>query len=110
MATYVPTQLRATIALTTAAVDMVKPASLHTSIVRTFIVQANVAARTVTLNMATSTADAAATRFVDAYPLTANVPWIVNGWFVCDTTTWMVGLASNAVSTVMFSASGYDYS
>jgi hypothetical protein len=33
----------------------------------------------------------------------------VNGWFVCDTTTWMVGLASNAGSTVMFSASGYDY-
>lgn len=110
MATYVPTQLKATTALTTSAADLVKPASSHTSIVRTFIVQANTSGRTVTLNMATSTADAAATRFVDAYALTANVPWINNCYLVCDTTTWMVGLASHAGSTVMFSASGLDYS
>ena len=110
MATYIPTVLRATIALTTAAVDMVKPASAHVSIVRTLIVQANTSGRTVTLNMATSTADAAATRFVDAYALTANVPWVNNVYLVCDTTTWLVGLASHAVSTVMFSASGLDYS
>jgi len=110
MATYAPSQLRATIALTASAADLVKPLLAHTSIIRTFVVQANVASRTVTLDMATSTADAAATRIVDAYALTANVPWIVNGWFVCDTTTWLVGLASAAGSTVMFSASGYDYS
>lgn len=109
MATYVPTQLKATTALTTSAADLVKPAAAHTSIIRTFIVNANTTARTVTLDMATSTADAAATRFVDAYALTANVPWIVNGWLVADTTTWLVGLASAAGSTVMFSASGYDY-
>jgi hypothetical protein len=110
MATYVPTQLKATTALTASAADLVKPAASHTSIVRTFVVQANTAARTVTLNMATSTADAAATRFVDAYALTANVPWINNCWLVADTTTWLVGLASAAGSTVMFSAWGYDYS
>lgn len=110
MATYVPTQLKATTALTTSAADLVKPASLHTSIIRTMIINANTTARTVTLNMATSTADAAATRFLDAYALTANVPFIFNGWLVADTTTWLVGLASHAGSTVMFSASGYDYS
>jgi hypothetical protein len=110
MAVYVPTQLRPTIALTASAQDLVKPAAAHTSIVRSFVVQANTAARTVTLDMATSTADAAATRFVDAYALTANVPWIVNCYLVADTTTWLVGLASNAGSTVMFSAWGLDFS
>jgi hypothetical protein len=103
-----PSQLRATIALTASAQDLVKPVAAHTSIIRTFVVQANTTARTVTLDMATSTADAAATRIVDAYALTANVPWINNVWWVCDTTTWLVGLASAAGTTVMFSASGYD--
>lgn len=110
MATYTPVQLKATTALTTSAADIVKPAGGITAIIRTFVVQANTTARTVTLDMATSTADAAGTRIVDAYALTANVPWIVNGWFVCDTTTWLVGLASAAGSTVMISCSGYNYS
>lgn len=109
MATYTPSQLVGVQALTASAADLVKPATNHTSIIRTFIVNANTGSRTVTLDMATSTADAAATRIVDAYALTANVPWIVNCWLVCTTTTWLVGLASAAGSTVMFSASGYDY-
>lgn len=110
MATYVPSQLKATTALTGTPTDLVKPVAAHISIIRTMVIQANAAARTVTLDMATSTADATATRIVDAYALTQNVPWFINGWLVADTTTWLVGLASAAGSTVMFSASGYDYS
>ncbi len=106
--TLTPSQLLGVLALTASAQDIVKPASLHTSIIRTLITQANTTARTVTYDMATSTADAAATRIVDAYALTVNVPWILNMWLVCTTTTWLVGLASNAGSTVMCSASGYD--
>lgn len=106
--TLTPSQLVGVLALTTLPQDIVKPADAHTSIIRTLIVQGNTAARTVTLDMATSTDDAAATRIVDGYPLTINIPWITNFWLVCTTTTWLVGLASDAGSTVMISASGYD--
>lgn len=109
MATYTPSQLRAPLALTTSAQDIVKPASLHTSIIRTLIVQANVASRTFNAGMNTSTADTAALRIFDAFPLTANVPFIFNGWLVADTTNWLTAVASAAGSSVMIQASGYDY-
>jgi hypothetical protein len=109
MATYAPSQLRAPLALTTSAQDIVKPASAHHSVIRTLIVQANASSRTFNAGMNTSTADSAALRIFDTYSLTINIPSIFNLWLVADPTNWLTALASAAGSTVIMSASGYDY-
>lgn len=111
MAAYTPAQLSKPVAMATSTADLVKPSAGVTGIIRTMIVQAPTA-QTVTLAIHTTTADSAPTRITDAYPITANVPWINNGWTVVENNTgasaWLMGKAS--ATTVIFAAWGYNYS
>lgn len=104
MAAYVPATLRTPTALTASAVKVIDPASV-TAVVRTFNVSASAASKTFTIAQGT---DAAGTRIFDAVALTANVPYIQNGWWVIEDASFWEVKASDTVP--VFGAWGYNYS
>lgn len=76
-------------------------------IVRTFVIETVTAARTVTLQQGATAADTAAQRIFDAYALTANVPFIQNGWWVVVNNDYFQGFANAA--DIGGAAYGYTY-
>lgn len=76
-------------------------------IVRTCVIETVTAARTVTLQQGATAADTGAQRIFDAYPLTANVPFLLNGWYVVVNNDYFQGFANAA--DVGGAAYGYTY-
>lgn len=77
------------------------------SIVRTFLIETITAARTVTIQQGVTAADTAAQRLFDAYPLTANQPFIQNGWWVVINSDYFQGFANS--TDIGGAAYGYTY-
>jgi len=63
------------------------------------------AARTVTVEQGSTAADTASQKIVDAYTLTANVPWDKNGWYTVQNNDYFEGFANN--TDVVGAAYGY---
>lgn len=103
MATYTPKTLAAHAALS-ATTATIYTATAVTGIVRTIHIQAPSAARTFTMSQG---ADAAGTRWFDAYALTSNVPFIVNGWY--GITASGIVAANGSTTAVTGSLHGYEY-
>lgn len=66
------------------------------------------AARAVTLEIGAVAADTAAQKILDAYVLTVNVPYVLNGWYVARVNDYVEGYSNNTDTVGM--ASGYSYS
>lgn len=66
------------------------------SVARTVIIETVTAARTVTLQQGVTAADTAAQRIFDAVSLTANVPYIINGWYAIPNSDYFQGFANAA--------------
>lgn len=64
-------------------------------IVRTAIFNTPTAARVVTLEQGSVAADTVAQKILDAYPLGASVPFIMNGWFTVQNNDYFEGFANN---------------
>lgn len=64
-------------------------------IVRTTIINTATAARTVTIEQGATAADTAAQKIVDAYALTANVPYVLQGWFTIQSNDYWEGFANS---------------
>ena len=75
---------------------------------RTYPVGKAPAARTVTLQQGATAADTAAQRIFDAYALTANVPFVQNGWYTVQNNDYFQGFANN--TDIIGAAYGYVYS
>ena len=63
-------------------------------IVRTNIFS-SAAARAITVEQGSTAADTAAQKVLDAYVLTVNVPYILNGWFTVQNNDYWEGFANN---------------
>lgn len=74
---------------------------------RTVIIETPTAARTVTIQQGATAADTTAQRIVDAYALTANVPYILNGWYVVPNNDYFQGFANN--TDINGGSYGYTY-
>jgi hypothetical protein len=77
-------------------------------IVRTTVIETVTAARTVTIQQGATAADTAAQRIYDAYALTANVPFVLNGWITVQNSDYFEGFANAA--DIGGAAYGYSYS
>lgn len=77
------------------------------SIVRTAVIETVTAARTVTIQQGVTAADTAAQRLFDAYPLTANVPFLLNGWYVVINSDYFQGFANS--TDIGGAAYGYTF-
>jgi hypothetical protein len=109
MATYTPVALIPFSSFSTAGVYTASSAAT-TGIIRTITFDTTSAAQTVTVTL--QGADAAATRLLDAYALTASVPAIFNGWWVQPVTAVsLIGVKTNAaaLSVVTGTVGGYAY-
>jgi len=108
MAVYTPKTLVAITQLTNAAADVYTQPGATTTIVRTIWAQANSSGKTVTVSFG---ADAAATRIIDAFALTANVPQLWNGWWVIATgsTSHTIQAFASANTAVNIILGGYEY-
>lgn len=81
-----------------------------TGIIRTITADTSAASQTLTVTL--NGAVVAATKLIDAYSLTANVPAIFNGWWVQPVTAAsLIGMLSNAtaLSIVTGTIGGYAY-
>lgn len=110
MATYTPKQLIVPKVLGNGAGNISTwryQATAVTGVARTVIVETPTAARTVTLQQGPTAADTAAQRLLDAYPLTANVPYQLNGWIVIPASDYLQGFANN--TDITGGAYGYEY-
>jgi hypothetical protein len=114
MATYVPAQLIATKAFGNGAANIATWRKQNTAgagtfdVHRTLVVNTPTAARTVTVQQGATAADTTAQRLLDAYALTANVPYISNWWIAIPNNDYFEGFAN---STDINGASyGYTYS
>lgn len=76
-------------------------------VVRTVVVNTPTAARTVTVEQGSTAADTAAQKILDAYALTANVPYILNGWFTVQNNDYFEGFANAA--DIVAAAYGYTF-
>ena len=76
-------------------------------VVRTCIFN-SVSARAITVEQGSTAADTAAQKILDAYVLTVNVPYILNGWFTVQNNDYFEGFANN--TDVVAAAYGYTYS
>lgn len=106
MATYTPAAVVGMTSLTaTPGTSVLTGSGGTTYIVRTFHIDSS-AARNFTISIG---ADAAGTRLWDAYVLTANIPYIANGWWVKAGAGAHDIDASCSATTVTLLASGYTY-
>lgn len=76
-------------------------------IVRTAIFSTPTAARTVTVEQGSTAGTTVAQRIVVDYALTANVPYILNGWFTLINNDYFEGYANN--TDINGAAYGYTY-
>jgi hypothetical protein len=107
MATLTPKVLIPTGAFTSAASTYVSPSGGY-GVIRTIAACAQAASKTLTVALG---ADAAGTRLLAAVALTANVPYILNGWFITPTNSaHAIDATSNATGTdCIGNISGYEY-
>lgn len=103
MAVYTPKALVEQVALTTSNATYYT-ATAVTGIARTIQFSTPSAAKTVTLSLK---ADAAGTRILEAYALTANVPTILNGWWVITASATVQALVSATAASL--GIYGYEY-
>ena len=75
-------------------------------VVRTNIFS-SAAARAITLAQGSTAADTAAQKILDAYVLTVNVPYLLNGWYTVQNSDYWEGYANN--TDVVAAAYGYTY-
>jgi hypothetical protein len=76
-------------------------------IARTIIVDTPTAARTVTIQQGATAADTSTQRLLDAYALTANVPYILNAWITIQNSDYLEGFANS--TDIVGAAYGYTY-
>lgn len=74
-------------------------------IVRTNIFNTATAARTITVEQGSTAADTAAQKILDAYPLSANQPYVLNGWFTVQNNDYWEGFANS--TDIVGAAYGY---
>lgn len=105
MATYTPAVLRTPTAITATFAKVIDLAT--DSIVRTFNFNVLTTAHSVYLSQGTG---GEGTAILQSYLLTANVPYIVNGWyFVPEANFWETKADSVATNAPAFGAWGYTY-
>lgn len=103
MATYTPKALATQVALAASSTAVYTPSGV-TGVIRTIQVETTGSGKTFTLSFGT---DGAGTRLYDAYALTANIPFVQNGWWVVAT-----GVAVNlycAATPVNGGVYGYEF-
>src|ERR1035437_1019443 len=107
MATYTPAPLHTSGNITQlgSSAGTIYTATGVVAILRTILAECATATHTFTLSIGT---DGSGTRLFDAYPLTANVPAIFNGWWVVASAGIIQAFASAATS-VNLQLSGYTY-
>lgn len=76
-------------------------------VVRTIVADTPTAARTLTIEQGSVAADTVAQKILDAYALTANVPYVLNGWFTVQNNDYFEGYANN--TDINGAAYGYTY-
>ncbi|MFL5309496.1 MAG: hypothetical protein ACJ79H_03475 [Myxococcales bacterium] len=76
-------------------------------VVRTLIINTPSAARTATIEQGSVAADTVAQKILDAYALTANVPYVLNGWITVQNNDYFEGFANN--TDINGAAYGYTY-
>ena len=114
MAAYVPVTLITAKAMGNGAANIATWRYQNTGgagtfgIVRTAIFNTPTAARTVTVEQGSTAADTVAQKILDAYALTANVPYVLNGWFTVQNNDYFEGYANN--TDINAAAYGYTYS
>lgn len=112
MATYIPATLITAKAMGNGAANIGTWRYQNTGgagtfgIVRTAIFN-SAAARAVTVEQGSTAADTAAQKILDAYVLTVNVPYILNGWFTVQNNDYFEGFANN--TDVIAGAYGYTF-
>ena len=108
MATYTPKTLVGPAAALTSAVSAYVSPVGTVGIIRTISAVSPVGSKTLTVSLG---ADAVGTRFINAQALTANVVFIVNGWWVtAANNAHAIDATSNATGTdCIASISGYEY-
>ncbi len=67
----------------------------------------SVSARAVTVEQGSVAADTAAQKIIDAYILTVNVPFLLNGWYTIINNDYWEGFANN--TDVVAASYGYTY-
>ena len=103
MATYTPKALVEQVALTNSNATYYTATGV-TGIARTIQFSTPSSGKTVTLSLK---ADAAGTRILEAYALTANVPTILNGWWVITAAATVQALVSSTAASL--GIYGYEY-
>ncbi len=104
MATYTPKALVEQVALTNSNATYYTAPALTVGIARTIQFSTPSAAKTVTMSLK---ADAAGTRILEAYALTANVPAIFNGWWTVTAGATLQALVSSTAASI--GVYGYEY-
>ena len=102
IATYTPKALVEQVALTNSNATYYTAPSV--AVARTIQFSTPSASKTVTLSLK---ADAAGTRILEAYALTANVPTILNGWWVISNGATVQALVSSTAASL--GIYGYEY-
>lgn len=103
MAVYTPKPLAVQAALVGSATTVYTPSAV-TGIIRTITAQTVASGKNFTLSIGV---DGAGTRLFDAFALTANVPFIQNGWWPVLTTVIVnMYCAATAVNGGLY---GYEY-
>lgn len=114
MATYVPVTLVTAKAFGNGAANISTWRYQNTAgagtfgIVRTLVVDTPTAARTFTIEQGSVAADTVAQKIIDAYALTASVPYIFNGWITIQNSDYFEGYAN--ATDINGAAYGYTYS
>jgi hypothetical protein len=114
MATYVPATLITAKLMGNGAANIATWRHQNTvgansfSIVRTAVFNTATAARTVTVEQGSTAADTAAQKILDAYALSANVPYVLNGWYTVQNNDYFEGFANAA--DIVGAAYGYTFS
>jgi hypothetical protein len=113
MAAYTPATLISTKALGNGAGNISTWRYQNTAgagnfgIVRTAVFVTPTAARVITVQQGATAGDTAAQRILDTTPLTEDVPYILNGWYVVVNGDYFQGFANN--TDVNGAAYGYTF-
>jgi hypothetical protein len=113
MATYTPSTLITSKAFGNGAANIATWRYQNTNgagtygVVRTILVVTPSAARTVTIEQGATAADTTAQKIVDAYPLSANVTFPLNGWITIQNNDYFEGFANS--TDINGAAYGYIY-
>lgn len=110
MATYTPAALVPAMTSVTSTAAYQTSTAATTGVLRTIHAQTSAGGHTMTVT--TGGADAAQTRLLDAYALTASVPTILNGWWVVPATvvSWLGYKSDTATGSItMLTIGGYTW-